>query len=297
MSSTIDSPIDRPIDTAAASAAQAGLPTGELRDTWLRERVTAVLSSLVSVLGAVAAVVVIWLGFIKAYDIDPLVAKSPLDVARYLVDGGDQFSKSTEIWTALGQTLVDAGVGYVAGLAAAIAVALLFVLSRGVESAFMPIAVTVRSVPLVAMTPLLTLIFGRGLLGTTVISGIVVFFPALVTVAFGLKSTPRQAADLVRAYGGSGWAIARKVMIPSALPAVFASARVAVPGALVGAMLAEWLATGKGIGYLMLSNTQNFNYGQLWASVTVLTFLSVLLYYAVGVLEALVLARFGPPRS
>ena len=267
------------------------------RGSRVQERLGAVARSLVSALAGVVAVILLWMAFIRAFHVDPLVAKSPVEVWTYLSDGGSRFSRASQLWSALGQTLLDAGFGYVAGLVAAVAVALSFVLSRSLESAFMPVAVTVRSVPLVAMTPLLTLIFGRGLLGTTVISGIVVFFPALVTVAFGLRSTPQQAADLVRAFGGDGWAVARKVMVPSALPAVFAAARVAVPGALVGAMLAEWLATGKGIGYLMLSDTQNFDYDQLWSSVTVLTGVSVALYYTVGTLEAFVLARFGPPAA
>ena len=267
------------------------------RGSRVQERLGAVARSLVSALAGVVAVILLWMAFIRAFHFDPLVAKSPVEVWTYLSDGGSRFSRASQLWSALGQTLLDAGFGYVAGLVAAVAVALSFVLSRSLESAFMPVAVTVRSVPLVAMTPLLTLIFGRGLLGTTVISGIVVFFPALVTVAFGLRSTPQQAADLVRAFGGDGWAVARKVMVPSALPAVFAAARVAVPGALVGAMLAEWLATGKGIGYLMLSDTQNFDYDQLWSSVTVLTGVSVALYYTVGTLEAFVLARFGPPAA
>jgi len=267
------------------------------RGSRVQERLGAVARSLVSALAGVVAVILLWMAFIRAFHVDPLVAKSPVEVWTYLSDGGSRFSRASQLWSALGQTLLDAGFGYVAGLVAAVAVALSFVLSRSLESAFMPVAVTVRSVPLVAMTPLLTLIFGRGLLGTTVISGVVVFFPALVTVAFGLRSTPRQAADLVRAFGGDGWAVARKVMVPSALPAVFAAARVAVPGALVGAMLAEWLATGKGIGYLMLSDTQNFDYDQLWSSVTVLTGVSVALYYTVGTLEAFVLARFGPPAA
>jgi len=268
-----------------------------VRDSWLRERTLGLLRSTVSIVAAIAVVVVLWLGFIELFHINPLVAKSPADVWHYVTSGGSGDEPASEMWSSLGRTLTDSGLGYVAGLVAAVLVALTFVLVRGVEQAFMPIAVTVRSVPLVAMTPVLTLIFGRHLVATTVISGIVVFFPALVTIAFGLRSTPRQTADLVRACGGSSTAIATKVMIPSALPAVFAAARVAVPGALIGGLLAEWLATGKGLGSLMLLDTQQFDYDQLWASVVVLTLASVLVYYVVGALEALVLSRFGPPTS
>jgi ABC-type nitrate/sulfonate/bicarbonate transport system permease component len=231
---------------------------------------------------------------LQVYELDPLVAKSPSDVWRYLFEGAQAAEHRSIVTSGLGRTLLDAGLGFAAGLAAAVAVALVFVLSRSVEQALLPIAVVVRSVPLVAMTPLITLIFGRDLLGTTVISGLVVFFPALVTMTFGLRSASRQAADLCRAYGGGDWTVARKVMLPSAVPAFFASARVGVPGALIGAMLAEWLSTGKGLGYAMLQDSSTFDYDHLWASVAVLTAVSALAYNAIAAVETLALARFAP---
>ena len=255
-----------------------------------------ILRPLVNVVTTMAAVIVLWLAFLQTFQLDPLVAKSPLDVWRYLFEGGQAGSHRGLVASSLGRTLLDAGFGFVAGLAAAVAVALLFVLVRSVEQSLLPLAVVVRSVPLVAMTPLISLVFGRGLMATTVISGLVVFFPALVTMVFGLRSASRQAADLCRAYGAGDWTIARKVMLPSSVPAFFASARVGVPGALIGAMLAEWLATGKGLGYAMLQDSSTFEYDHLWASVAVLTTVSALAYNIIATVETLALARFAPNR-
>lgn len=133
------------------------------------------------------------------------------------------------------------------------------------------------------------------MLATTVICGIVVFFPALVNIVSGLRSASPQAADLVRAYGGSTWTTMRKVMIPSALPSFFTAARISAPAAIVGALLAEWLATGKGIGYQMLHDVTSFESDDLWASVVAVTLASLLIYSLINVLEGFVLARFGPP--
>ncbi|MGW1028719.1 ABC transporter permease [Streptomyces sp. NPDC002577] len=257
-------------------------------------RAVRLLRPLANLVTTLAAVVVLWIVFLQVYELDPLVAKSPADVWRYLFEGAQAAEHRSIVASGLGRTLLDAGLGFAAGLAAAVAVALVFVLSRSVEQALLPIAVVVRSVPLVAMTPLITLVFGRELLGTTVISGLVVFFPALVTMTFGLRSASRQAADLCRAYGGGDWTVARKVMLPSAVPAFFASARVGVPGALIGAMLAEWLSTGKGLGYAMLQDSSTFDYDHLWASVAVLTAVSAACYNAIAAVETLALARFAP---
>ncbi len=247
-------------------------------------------------LNAVVTLVVIiglWFAFLRVFNVNPLIAKSPVDVWDYLVHGADAGSGGASVWGGLGRTLFDAALGFAAGLIAAVAVALSFVLSRTVAGMLLPLAVLVRSVPLVAMTPVLTLVFGRGIMATTVISGIVVFFPALVTMTFGLRSASRQSADLVRAYGGGTWTVARKVMLPSALPALFASARIAVPGAVIGAMLAEWLATGQGMGYGMLQDANSFNYVDIWASVALLTGVSVILYNLTAIGESAVLARFS----
>jgi ABC-type nitrate/sulfonate/bicarbonate transport system permease component len=252
---------------------------------------------LIRVATPFALVVLLWTCLIKVFALDPLVAKSPVDVWRYLVSGPGAGAHRDAIGTPLMQTLTDAGVGFAVGLAAAVAMALAFMLIPGAEQTVLPVAVLVRSVPLVAMTPLITLVFGRGLLGTTVICGIVVYFPALVIMAQGLRSAPRLTAELCRGYGAGPWTVARKVLIPSSLPSLFASARVGVPSALIGAMLAEWLATGKGLGYAMLLDPNSFEYTALWSSVAVLTFASIVIYNTVAGLEALVLARFGAPQS
>jgi ABC-type nitrate/sulfonate/bicarbonate transport system permease component len=261
--------------------------------TGSRPRGRQLISPLLNALITLAVIIGLWWGFVAAFNLDPLIAKTPADVWTYLVHGANAGSGAQSVWGGLGRTMLDATFGFAAGLGAAVAVALSIALSRIVAGMLLPLAVLVRSVPLVAMTPVLTLVFGRGILATTVISGIVVFFPALVTMTFGLRSASRQSADLVRAYGGGTAAVARKVMLPSALPALFASARIAVPGAVIGAMLAEWLATGQGMGYGMLQDANSFNYVDIWASVALLTGACVLLYNLITIAESAVLARYS----
>jgi ABC-type nitrate/sulfonate/bicarbonate transport system permease component len=190
-------------------------------------------------------------------------------------------------------TLRDAGLGFAAGTIAAILVAIGVVLRKGVEQTLMPVAIALRSVPLVAMTPLLTLIFGQGLLAVTIIAGIVTFFPSLVNLVQGLRAVPAQSFDVLAAYGANELTTLRKVQLPYALPSLFTAARIAAPGALLGAVLAEWLATGKGLGALMVTSSATSQYDMLWAAVVVITVVSVLIYNTVTTVESPVLARFG----
>jgi ABC-type nitrate/sulfonate/bicarbonate transport system permease component len=237
----------------------------------------------------------IWYAFLAAFpQVGPRVGKTPGDVWTYLVTGPAAGTARQAILSDLRITLQDAATGFGVGLLAALVVAALFVTLPAVEQSFMPVAVLLRSVPLVALTPIIVLVFGRGLLGVTVLAAIVVFFPALVMIMTGLRTAPRQAMELVAAYGGSRWTRLRMVAVPAALPAVFAAARISVPGALIGALLGEWLGSGTGLGAGLIRAIPTFQYNQLWASIALVTLVSVLLYAIVGVIENVVLTRFGP---
>ncbi|TQS42350.1 ABC transporter permease [Cryptosporangium phraense] len=248
--------------------------------------------------GAVLSVLVIclvWQGLISGFGLDPFITRGPLDVWRYLTSGD-----SAERHLLLDASVVtgrDAVIGMVSGTVAGLVASIVFVLYRGVEQAVMPIAMALRAVPLVAMTPLIALVFGRGLLSVTVIAGIVTFFPVLVNVVLALRAVPASSFDLMRAYGASTSATLWKVQFPSALPSLFAALRIAAPLALVGALLAEWLTTGQGLGYLMLQSVTTFELDRMWAAVTIVTVASIVLYGAISAAEQLALARYAPDRD
>jgi len=95
-------------------------------------------------------------------------------------------------------------------------------------------------------------------------------------------------------YSASAWQMLVHARIPSALPAFFASARIAVPAAVLAATVAEWLATGTGIGNLMALSASTSNYNMLWSAVLALTCLSVAGHALVSVVERAVIARYAP---
>jgi ABC-type nitrate/sulfonate/bicarbonate transport system permease component len=261
-------------------------PSGRDRGARIALALAKAVISLVVVLAA-------WQGFLAVFHVSPFVGKGPLDVWRYLFTQSAAGANRSAIIHESGITLRDASLGLAGGTIAAVGAALGFHLWRLASQAFMPIAMTLRSVPLVAMTPLIVVIFGQTLLAITVIAGIVTFFPTLVNVTLALDRTPRETIDLCRVYGAGAGTTLRKVEIPAALPALFASLRIAAPLALVGALLAEWLATGTGLGYTMLTAGASSDYDAVWARVVVVTAYAVVLYLAVGVLERVVLNRYG----
>jgi ABC-type nitrate/sulfonate/bicarbonate transport system permease component len=250
-------------------------------------------SSLVA-LSTFVLIVLTWLAVVYLTGISPYVAKGPLDVVDFLFLDEDAGENRAVLAANLAVTLQHSAAGFLAGLGVAIVGAILFRLSRTVESALMPIATLLRSVPLVALAPVIILIFGFGTQASVaVIGGIVVLFPALVTIAFGLKNASPQMLDVVSVYGGSTWTAVRKVALPGALPSLFAAIRVSVPGAITGALLAEILSTGDGVGRAGVEFAAQAKFPDLWAAVVVITIISLAIYQVVQIIEALVLARMG----
>jgi len=246
--------------------------------------------------------VAIWEGFLHLYHVPKIIGRSPMDVYHYLFTA--KASKLHRLRSAAGNrkvlfhnlrtTLNDALLGYVAGLVMAMVVSCVFVLWRAVEQTFMPIAILLRAFPLFAMIPLITLIFGRDIMAVAVIGGIVCFFPSLVIIMLGLRSVSRSSLDLMAAYGAGKLTTLRKVMVPSAVPSIFAALRINVPAAIIGALLAEWLATGRGMGAEMLEVQNTFDYGELWSAVVLVTLVSIIAYSIVASVEGGILPRFAP---
>lgn len=259
-----------------------------------RETSKVVLKSLANTAIALVVVLALWMIALWALDVTPYIGKGPLEVFDFLFLAEDALANRDLVSTALSQTMVDAGIGFGFGLGIATLVSVLFTLSKSVESALMPIAMLLRSVPLIAMAPILILIFGRGEVTVAVMGAIVVLFPALVNIVFGLKSASAAMLDVATVYGASKLAALRFVAFPSSLPSFFAAVKISVPGAITGALLVEWLATGQGIGYAIISAIGRAKTSEVWAYVVVITLVSILLYNLVGLIESYVLKRFSP---
>ncbi len=243
---------------------------------------------------ALAALVVVWVGFLRLFDVSTFVGPSPLAVWEHLTTASDAAENRAGVLDGLARTLLDSVSGLIIGSALSIAVACVFVLYRPVERALLPIGVALQTVPIVAFVPLLALLFGRGLVSTVIVTTIIVFFPTLVLVTHGLRSVSAQSIDLMRAYDASERDLLLKVRLPSALPSLFAAAKIAVPGSILGALLAEWLVTGAGLGYEMLSANTTNDFKQLWAATVTLTSFAIVVYTLTTMLERVVLGRYAP---
>ena len=222
-----------------------------------------------------------------------MIAKTPAGIVDYLFLAASAASAQERLLAALLDTLPITIVGLFAGLAFAFGLAILVDVIPAVTRTLMPVALVTQTMPLVALTPLLVLMLGRGTAVIVWITISVTFFPSFVTIAQGIIMVPRAALEVPRAYGASKWQELRLVAIPASLPYLFAAARLAVPRALLGVMIAEWLATGTGLGNLLNQSRGYLDYGMIWTVAVVSVLISIAFYQVVVFVERLTLARLG----
>ncbi|MGB0660609.1 MAG: ABC transporter permease [Mangrovicoccus sp.] len=239
-------------------------------------------------------ILLIWHWSLETLELSRYFAKRPGDVWAYLVTDPQSATHRQILLTALGQTLVYVLPGYVLGLGLGAGLAALVMVWPKTALLAMPLAVTLRSVPIVTTAPLIVLALGRGALGTITIVAVMIFFPSFVACLQGMRQTPGQVMDVFASYAAGRRQRLIYAHLPAMLPALFASARMAVPAAMLAGTVAEWLATGTGLGTLMAVSASTSGYGMLWSAVVITTLTASLAYRGVEAIEGLVLRRYAP---
>ncbi len=239
---------------------------------------------------------VFWWGCVQLFlglGVSEVVLRDPLDVFRHLFTNENAAESMQRLTEALAQTLPYTLAGMAAGLAFATALAVAGTVWRSLGQTLLPVSLVSQSMPLVALTPLVVLVFGRGAATILVVTVSVTFFPAFVTIAQGLALVPATVLDVVRAYGGGRLRRMRLIALPWALPYFCAAARLAAPRAFLGVMIAEWLATGTGIGNLLNESRGMMDFGMIWSVAVVAIVIAVALHAAVSAVERVVLRRYA----
>lgn len=229
----------------------------------------------------------LWALTLKLLGMSPIVAKSPLAVVNYLTSDPRAAATRDRLFDAYRETLPLALLGLACGLLAALLLAVILQLKPTLGRSVLPFALISQTMPLPALTPLIVLIFGRDVLATVVVCVSVTFFPSFVTISQALASVSPAAVDVVRVSGGGRISALRYVGLPSSVPALATAARLAAPRALLGVMIAEYLATGNGLGNLLNESRGRLDYGMIWTVATTSVLVAVLITQLIGVLERL----------
>jgi NitT/TauT family transport system permease protein len=182
-------------------------------------------------------------------------------------------------------TLVNTLVGFALGIVGGVAIGALIGSSRLAYDVAYPLLIGFSSIPKVAVVPIFVLWFGAGFVPAVLTAMILCIFPIVVNVATGLATTEPELEDVMRAMKASKLDILLNVGLPRTMPYFFASLKVAITQAFVGTVIAETVASNRGIGNLMMIASANFDVPLVFAGLLILALLGVALYVLFAVIE------------
>lgn len=232
-----------------------------------RERLKTILYPLATFVVLVAA----WDLAIRFFKVPNFILPTPLAVVESLQRGYVEGL----YWKHFFFTLQSMLFGYLLGCTLAFVLGCLFAESRTVERMFLPYVVALQSMPKVALAPLIIVWFGFGLESKIVMVALVCFFPMFINTAVGLKQTNPALLDLMHAFSASRWHILTRIKIPSAAGHIFAGLQIAIVLGLIGAVVAEFVSSTRGLGHLISAAAVNLETNTMFAALASLAVLGV----------------------
>lgn len=182
-------------------------------------------------------------------------------------------------------TLVEALSGFFIGNISAVLLAVVFVYSRVVQAAYFPVVLFFNTIPILALSPIIILIFGLGMTPKIIIAAVICFFPTLVNMIRGLNSASHNEQELLRVLSATPWEIFWRLRLPRSLPMLFSSLRIASATAVIGAIVGEWIGSDKGLGALIIQATFNYQSDRLYAAIVLSSSMSIAIFLSVVMIE------------
>ncbi len=202
------------------------------------------------------------------------IVPAPSAIWNALVAG---LRNGSYIWNSL-TTLSEAMAGFSIAAVLGLALGTLIAQSRTVERTLYPYLITIQTTPKVAIAPLFIIWFGFGMTSKVIIAATVAFFPILVNVIAGLRSTDSQRIDMLRSLNATPWQIFRMVRLPSAAPMIFAGLNIAIIFSILGAIVGEFVGSKHGLGNLILQKNVNLDTAGVFAALVCLSAMGVSLH-------------------
>lgn len=200
-------------------------------------------------------------------------------------------------WPHIGFTLLATATGYLIGSGAAIVLGVLAAESRTFERFAYPYIVAVQSMPKVALAPLILVWFGFGLSSKVVLVALICFFPLLVNTIGGIRRTDPELIDMARSFGRSPAFIFLHIKLPAAAGSIFAGLQIGIVLALIGAVVGEFIASERGLGYLIGSATVNMSVSTMFAGVILLAAIGMAGSAAIRAIQGRVIFWEGRPAA
>ena len=251
----------------------------------LARRVGKRMVDWVPALVVLVVVLVVWQESIEIFHIKKFLAPQPTAIASTF------WADRHELLSAGWFTFQEALGGFVIGCGFALLCALVLARWRGLGRALMPYMIAASAVPIIAFAPIMNAWFNPFSKGSKMaIAAVLCFFPVLVNSLRGLTSVRPESVELMRSYGAGELETFRRVRIPTALPFIFTSLKIATVLAMIGAIVGEYFGGAfTALGVLINSRSTTFQFKEAWAGIGVACAFGIAFYLSIAALERLAL--------
>ena len=224
-------------------------------------------------------ILAIWQVAVPLLGLSEFVLPTPLAIGKRMVSDAGLLATHASF------TLLEVMGGFFAAVLVGIPLALAIFYSKVFERAVYPLLVALQTVPKIALAPLLVLYLGYGWAPKISLAFLISFFPIVISTVVGLQSLDKALVNMVRSMGSSEWQTFLKVRLPAAMPSIFGGLKVAISLAVIGAIIGEYIAAERGLGYLQLQANAQFDTTLNFATVVTISLVGVLLYSVLALLE------------
>lgn len=229
----------------------------------------------------------VWEASVRVFEIPAFLLPAPTQIAELMIDEWSliYMHSMATIWAIL--------TGYLTAVIFALIVSALMIRFPLLERLIMPIFVGLQSVPKIAIAPLILVWIGAGMGSKIAVVMSIAFFPIVINTMAGFKEVDRGLTDVFKSVAATEQQMLFKLRLPYAIPYIFAGLRIATTLAVLGAIVAEWLAASNGLGYLVLSGSFNFNTARSFAAIIALAVIGTVFFNLMSWVESRVSWRTG----
>ena len=233
----------------------------------------------------------VWHISTSAFTVPKYILPAPSD----LMDAAQRVSNTFfhDLWI----TCVESVAGFALGSVGAFLLALSFAQYSILEKSLMPYVIAMKTIPIVAIAPLLVIWLGAGLLPKVILSALICFFPVLISTVKGLKEVDPDQIDLFRSLAASDWQLFKWLRLPSCLVYLFPALRMSIVFAVIGAIVAEFASANAGLGFKIMLASFHVDTPAMFVYIIACAVLSLLLYGVIATVERVVVPWSFSERS
>ena len=225
----------------------------------------------------------LWESIVVALGVKPVLLPAPTVIGRVL------WTRAPLIVEHLWPTFYEIVLGFLLSVVGGMLVAVVITYSTIARKGFYPLIVVSQIIPKVAVAPLLVVWFGLGGPSRLLLAFLIAFFPMVINTAAGLTGVDDDLVRMARAYMGNRWQIFAKIRLPAALPLVFGGMKIPITLAVIGVVVAEFVAAQRGIGYLIVMANGLLDTPLMMAAIAALSVMGLALYGAIALIERAVI--------